>query len=76
LVSAQNRRRLYWTNIPNVTQPQDKGILLKDILQENVDEKYNFSKERWERILNTNYDQGKRLEDINGKCKTLVTHGG
>ena len=26
LVSAQNRKRLYWTNIPNVTQPADKGI--------------------------------------------------
>ena len=75
LVSAQSRRRLYWTNIPNVTQPQDKGILLKDILQENVDEKYNFSKERWEKILNTNYDIWKRLENIDGKCNTLVTNG-
>ena len=33
LVSAQNRKRLYWTNIPNVTQPEDKGILLKDIVE-------------------------------------------
>lgn len=32
LVSAQKRRRLYWTNIPNVIQPKDKKILLKDIL--------------------------------------------
>jgi site-specific DNA-cytosine methylase len=32
LVSAQNRNRLYWTNIPNVTQPADKGIFLKDIV--------------------------------------------
>jgi len=32
LVSAQNRRRMYWTNIPNVTQPKDKGIFIKDIL--------------------------------------------
>ena len=32
LVSAQNRKRLYWTNIPNVTQPADKGIFLKDII--------------------------------------------
>lgn len=31
LVSAQRRKRLYWTNIPNITQPEDKGILLKDI---------------------------------------------
>jgi hypothetical protein len=32
LVSGQLRNRLYWTNIPNVTQPQDKGIKLNDIL--------------------------------------------
>ena len=32
LVSAQNRKRLYWTNIPNVTQPEDKGILVEDII--------------------------------------------
>jgi len=32
LVSAQNRRRLYWTNIPNINQPIDKGITLKDII--------------------------------------------
>ena len=34
LVSAQNRHRLYWTNIPNVTQPKDKAIVLKDILED------------------------------------------
>jgi site-specific DNA-cytosine methylase len=33
LLSAQNRYRLYWTNIPNVTQPDDRGILLKDIIE-------------------------------------------
>jgi site-specific DNA-cytosine methylase len=33
LVSAQNRKRLYWTNIPNITQPKNKGIKLKDILE-------------------------------------------
>ena len=32
LVSAQSRKRLYWTNIPNITQPDDKGIMLKDVL--------------------------------------------
>lgn len=32
LVSAQNRRRCYWTNIPGVCQPQDKGIMLESIL--------------------------------------------
>lgn len=33
LVSAQNRRRLYWTNIPGVGQPEDKGKILKDIIE-------------------------------------------
>lgn len=37
LVSAQNRRRLYWTNISNIKPPIDKGILLKDIVHEKVD---------------------------------------
>jgi len=36
LVSAQNRHRLYWTNIPNVDQPTDRGIMLKDIIHENT----------------------------------------
>jgi len=36
LVSAQNRKRLYWTNIPNVTEPKDKGILLKDITEDGL----------------------------------------
>lgn len=36
LVSAQQRKRCYWTNIPNVTQPADKGILLKDIIDNAV----------------------------------------
>ena len=37
LVSAQSRRRLYWTNIEGVTQPADKGIYLKDIVYERRD---------------------------------------
>ena len=36
LVSAQQRKRCYWTNIPGVCQPKDKGILLKDILESGV----------------------------------------
>lgn len=32
LVSAQLRNRMYWTNIPNVTQPVDKNIKLSDII--------------------------------------------
>lgn len=40
LVSAQNRYRLYWTNIPNIQQPKDLEILLESILEENIEEKY------------------------------------
>lgn len=36
LVSAQKRQRLYWTNIPNVTQPEDKKITLISILEKSV----------------------------------------
>lgn len=36
LLSAQNRVRLYWTNIPNIEQPEDKGITLKDITEEGL----------------------------------------
>jgi DNA (cytosine-5)-methyltransferase 3A len=55
LVSAQNRKRIYWTNIGHepgglfgdlvckIEQPKDRGILLKDILQSVVDEKYYLS---------------------------------
>ena len=55
LVSAQNRKRIYWTNIGHepgglfgdlvckIQQPKDKGILLKDILEKEVDEKYYLS---------------------------------
>ncbi|NDG53716.1 MAG: hypothetical protein EBY39_11960, partial [Flavobacteriia bacterium] len=43
LVTAQNRPRLYWTNIPDVLQPIDRGIVLKDILVDQVDEKFHLS---------------------------------
>ena len=33
LVSAQNRPRFYWTNIPNVEKPKDKKILIEDVLK-------------------------------------------
>ena len=36
LLSAQNRKRCYWTNIPNVTQPEDLGIMLADVLESGV----------------------------------------
>jgi len=37
LVSAQNRPRFYWTNIPMKKMPKNKGILLKDILLKDIE---------------------------------------
>ena len=41
LVSAQSRQRYYWTNIPGIGQPKDKGIVLRDILETQPE---NFTK--------------------------------
>lgn len=68
LLSAQNRDRLYWTNIGaeqdglfgdlkcTIPQPKDKGILLKDILEAEVDEKYCLSNNSVSRLLNIGKD--------------------
>lgn len=61
LVSAQNRVRLYWTNIgvkedmyghmiPGIPQPKDQGIVLRDILQDDVDEKFYLTEKSLARI--------------------------
>lgn len=49
LVSAQNRKRYYWTNIEGIEQPHDKGIVLKDILEAGVPEDSILSpgRKRW-----------------------------
>lgn len=39
LVSAQNRKRCYWTNIPNINQPKNKNIFLTDILESGITNK-------------------------------------
>ena len=39
LVSAQSRPRLYWTNIPGITEPTDKGLFIKDVLEDEYTEK-------------------------------------
>lgn len=72
LVSAQSRRRLYWTNIPNVSLPEDKGILLKDILLPNVDDKY-YLDESAINTLNRNFGSKWRIyEDVNIKTNTIT----
>ena len=60
LVSAQNRVRLYWTNIPNVTQPKDKGINLVDILESDIET--NLGAIRGQK-LNKAVIVGRRLND-------------
>ena len=62
LLSAQNRVRLYWTNIAAepyglfgdmqcmIPQPKDKGILLRDILQSNVADKYYLTDKAIDRL--------------------------
>lgn len=59
LVSAQQRKRYYWTNW-HVEQPQDKGILLKDILEDSADSIGAAMRTR---------------EDENGKFKRLEVNG-
>ena len=53
LVSAQNRDRFYWTNINGgvIPQPEDKGILLNDILRSEDDGKYPLSKKHLDGFL-------------------------
>ena len=52
LVSAQNRPRLYWTNIPNIQIPIDKNIKVKDIVDFNAERK---CKESLKKYFNENY---------------------
>ena len=69
LVSAQNRNRLYWTNIPNVTQPQDKGIVLSDILEDlPFDEPPNYLKGKW--CGRVRGDLVKSVDDDKAHCLT------
>jgi len=88
LLSAQNRQRLYWTNIglepaglfgypqSTIEQPKDKGILLKDVLESEVDEKYYLKKESFifERIKN-NHPFTPRIPNENQKSNCLKIGG-
>lgn len=66
LVSAQNRVRLYWTNIPIVSLPEDKGILLKDILEDGeVDRDKSL-------CLDANYHKGASPERYFTKSKRQI----
>lgn len=81
LVSAQERERLYWTNIHGISQPEDKGLVLKDILQHDVNEKYYYKQDYdfygWDKKLIARlhlncHDMGKRVYNPNFKSPTLT----
>lgn len=84
--SAQDRPRLYWTNIPiNVLDLQESNLCLKDILEQNVDEKYfyshpltniNMAKQVCAIMEYKNNDMHKRIFNPAFKCHTLTTCGG
>lgn len=95
LVSAQNRIRLYWTNIGMVSgglfgdpvsiieQPKERGILLKDILESEVNEKYFLSEKIIKYFIRAGNEakkqgNGYKWTPTNGdkKSTTIVTKEG
>jgi site-specific DNA-cytosine methylase len=64
LVSAQNRQRLYWTNIPNIEQPEDKGLVLQDILEDSWGMLVDRDKSH---CLDANYWKGGNLKSYFNK---------
>lgn len=87
LVSAQNRNRWYWTDIrtrregifgevfSGIPQPEDRGILLQDILEKEVDYKY-YLYEKAARYVLDEKRLGKKYTQINGeKSLTLTAKG-
>lgn len=82
LVSAQSRKRLFWTNIP-VAQPEDRGSVLRDILEAEVDPSYEvhgaFTPTPGSRQvghLGPTNGQGNRVYPVDGKSVCLSAHGG
>lgn len=79
LVSAQNRKRLYWTNIAEIPQPKDEGIYIRDILEDEVDEKYYLSDKTIQGMINHTEKStekgngfGARVVSPDGKANTLL----
>ena len=63
LVSAQNRVRYYWTNIPKMKKPNDRNIILKDILEDN----YIADREK-SYCIDANYFRGGNLKRYFLRC--------
>ena len=69
LLSAQSRQRLYWTNIPNVRQPEDLGIVLKDILEDDFDSERDKSY-----CIDANYYKGANVEQYQKKSRRQLVN--
>lgn len=77
LLSAQNRKRLYWTNIAQITQPEDEGIFIRDILEDDVNEKYYVSDKALDGMIDrAKKGFGGRVVSPDGKANTLCTSNG
>ena len=88
LVSAQNRKRFYWTNIDGIEQPEDQGLVLSDILMnpgqlvfDRPCELKDFDpKSDCHHVANATDIKGnesiKRVYADSGKSPTLTTMGG
>lgn len=84
--SAQDRPRLYWTNIPvDVSCLKECTLSLADIMEERVDEKYyytyplvniNMDKQVCATMLFNNNEMHKRIFNPKFKCHTLTTCAG
>lgn len=75
LVSAQNRKRLYWTNIKNVSLPKDKEILLKDIVLENTETDANKSyciDANYAKACASDYFKRRRKQQVYAKIKEYI----
>ena len=83
LVSAQSRQRYYWTNIPNVEQPEERGIILRDILEDQVGSEHYVGDNMQKNYeggnqLNPNYkSQANTIHNSDKKSGTICagTHG-
>ena len=69
LVSAQSRQRYYWTNIPGIKQPEDKGIVLRDILEDNFDSERDKS-----HCIDANYFKGASVEQYKKKHRRQLVN--
>jgi site-specific DNA-cytosine methylase len=70
LVSAQNRKRLYWTNIPIVAIPNDKEIFLQDIVEDG-----GVLKGKSQTILSTLYKENAKSMVTRNKQGLIVLCG-